>query len=45
MTNRNETNTNETAATETKDQTDFYSAEKYLLKESSQTWSIFSPEV
>ena len=29
MTNRNQTDTNEIATTETKYQTDFYSAEKY----------------
>ena len=29
MTNRNQTNTNEMATTETKYQTDLYSAEKY----------------
>ena len=32
MTNQNQTDTNEMATTETKYQTDFYSAEKYNIK-------------
>ena len=38
MTNRNQTNTNEMATTETKYQTDFYSTEKYqYLKKNNKS--------